>query len=130
MAITTLLATSNAVKISGVRFFSSFSGKPNHFLSRRWSQTTTHNKVQTSCCYRETSLKAVTPFMMPETESSSDTEGIGIVRFLKGKVISFPAQQDFLLKVKKYPNTEFSSSPSKLIFMIGNLFVAVLIRNC
>ncbi|CAA7060502.1 unnamed protein product [Microthlaspi erraticum] len=100
MAITNLLATSNAVKLDGVSFFSSFSGNPNHFLSRRWSQRTIHNRVQTSCCYRETPLKAaVTPFMMPETETSSDSEGIGIVRFLKGKSYFITGATGFLAKV-------------------------------
>ncbi|XP_048633893.1 fatty acyl-CoA reductase 6, chloroplastic-like isoform X2 [Brassica napus] len=75
MATTNLIATSNAV-----RFFSSFSGKPNYFLSRRLSQTTHRGRVQTSCCYREMPLKAVKPVVMPET-----SDGIGIVRFLRGK---------------------------------------------
>ncbi|CAA7060504.1 unnamed protein product [Microthlaspi erraticum] len=97
MALTNLLATRNAVKLDGVSFFS---GKPNHFLSRRWSQRTIHSRVQTSCCYRETSLKAnVTPFMMPETETSSDSEGIGIVRFLKGKSYLVTGATGFLAKV-------------------------------
>lgn len=68
MAITNLLATSN------VSLFSSFAGKPNHYLGRRLSQTTP--RVQTLCSYRETSLKAVKSFMVPEADTSGDSNGI------------------------------------------------------
>ncbi|ESQ44412.1 hypothetical protein EUTSA_v10005887mg [Eutrema salsugineum] len=94
MAITNVLATRNAVKLDG---FSFFSGKPNHFLAQRLSLTT--RRVQTCCCYRETSLKAVTPFMMPDSETKSDTEGIGIVRFLTGKSYLVTGATGFLAKV-------------------------------
>ncbi|CAN7056994.1 unnamed protein product [Brassica rapa subsp. trilocularis] len=89
MATTNLIATSNAV-----RFFSSFSGKPNYFLSRRLSQTTHRGRVQTSCCYREMPLKAVKPVVMPET-----SDGIGIVRFLRGKSYFVTGATGFLGKV-------------------------------
>ncbi|KAF3557032.1 hypothetical protein F2Q69_00014960, partial [Brassica cretica] len=77
-----------------VRFFSSFSGKPNYFLSRRLSPTTHRGRVQTSCCYREISLKAVKPVVMPET-----SDGIGIVRFLRGKSYFVTGATGFLGKV-------------------------------
>ncbi|CAA7060503.1 unnamed protein product [Microthlaspi erraticum] len=99
MAITNRFATSNAVKLDGFSFFSSFSGKPNHFLARRWSQTTTHSRGQISCCYRETSLKADTQFVMPVTETKYDSEGIGIVGFLKGKSYFVTGATGFLAKV-------------------------------
>ncbi|CAA7060508.1 unnamed protein product [Microthlaspi erraticum] len=100
MAFTNLLATSNAVKVDGVSF-SSFSGKRNHhFLARRLSLTShSHSRVtrvQTNCCYHETSLKAVTPF---KTEIKSDSDGIGIVRFLKGKSYFVTGATGFLAKV-------------------------------
>ncbi|WZY87738.1 hypothetical protein YC2023_044473 [Brassica napus] len=89
MATTNLIATSNAV-----RFFSSFSGKPNYYLSRRLSQTTHRGRVQTSCCHREMPLKAVKPVVMPET-----SDGIGIVRFLRGKSYFVTGATGFLGKV-------------------------------
>ncbi|VVB05912.1 unnamed protein product [Arabis nemorensis] len=98
MAITTLLATSNVVKLDTTSFFSSFSGKTNHFLSRRLSHTKRRVQV-TSCCYRETWLKAVTPLTMPVTETSSDSTGLGIVRFLKGKSYFITGATGFLGKV-------------------------------
>ncbi|KAL1191508.1 Fatty acyl-CoA reductase 6 [Cardamine amara subsp. amara] len=93
MAITNLLATSNAIKLDGVTFLSSLSGKPNYYLARRFSQTT--HRVQTSCCFRETSSKAVTSLVMP----SSNSDGIGIVRFLKGKSYLVTGATGFLAKV-------------------------------
>ncbi|XP_022556664.1 fatty acyl-CoA reductase 6, chloroplastic isoform X2 [Brassica napus] len=91
MATTNLIATSNAV-----RFFSSSSslGNPNHFLSRRLSQTTHRDRVQTSCCYRKMSLEAVKPVVKTET-----TGGIGIVRFLRGKSYFVTGATGFLGKV-------------------------------
>ncbi|XP_023639214.1 fatty acyl-CoA reductase 6, chloroplastic [Capsella rubella] len=87
MGTTNLLTASNGIKLNGVNFVSSFSDKPNyhlaHYLARCLSQTT--RRVRTLCCSRETSLKAVTSLERPEAETSSDTDGIGIVRFLKGK---------------------------------------------
>ncbi|KAL1191512.1 Fatty acyl-CoA reductase 6 [Cardamine amara subsp. amara] len=98
MATTNLLATSSSVKLDGVSFFSSFSSKPNHYLARRLSQTT--RRVQTSCCHRETSLKAVTSLVMkPEAKTSSDSDRIGIVRFLKGKSYLITGATGFLAKV-------------------------------
>ncbi|CAN6829306.1 unnamed protein product [Brassica oleracea] len=92
MATTNLIATSNAV-----RFFSSSCslGNPDHFLSRRLSQTTHRdNRVQTSCCYRKMSLEAVKPVVKTET-----TGGIGIVRFLRGKSYFVTGATGFLGKV-------------------------------
>ncbi|CAL9246131.1 unnamed protein product [Arabidopsis halleri] len=98
MAIANLLATSNVVKLDGVSLFSSFAGKPNHYLGRRLSQTTP--RVQTLCSYRETSLKAaVKSFMVPEADTSGDSNGIGIVRFLKGKSYLVTGATGFLAKV-------------------------------
>ncbi|CAF1850329.1 unnamed protein product [Brassica napus] len=96
MATTNLIATSNAV-----RFFSSFSGKPNYFLSRRLLPTTHRGRSDTSLFYREMSLKAVKPVVMPET-----SDGIGIVRFLRGKsyfvtgATGFLGKETFLLVQK------------------------------
>ncbi|KAG2325627.1 hypothetical protein Bca52824_008355 [Brassica carinata] len=78
MATTNLIATSNAVRFSS----SSSLGNPNHFLSRRLSQTTHRDRVQTSCCYRK---------MSPL--------GIGIVRFLRGKSYFVTGATGFLGKV-------------------------------
>ncbi|XP_048597151.1 fatty acyl-CoA reductase 6, chloroplastic isoform X1 [Brassica napus] len=134
MAITTnVLATSNAVKLDAVTvsFISSFPGKLNHFLARRLPQSTTR-RVQTSCCYRETSLKAVTLFEMPETETSSVSDGVEILRFLKGKNYLVTGAFGFLGKGKTKPKTGFSCCPSKLIFGLMFLFlffVAVLIEK-
>ncbi|CAN7013917.1 unnamed protein product [Brassica oleracea var. botrytis] len=91
MATTNLIATSNAV-----RFFSSSCslGNPDHFLSRRLSQTTHRDRVQTSCCYLKMSLEAVKPVVKTET-----TRGIGIVRFLRGKSYFVTGATGFLGKV-------------------------------
>ncbi|KAF3557033.1 hypothetical protein F2Q69_00014963 [Brassica cretica] len=91
MATTNLIATSNAV-----RFFSSSCslGNPDHFLSRRLSQTTHRDRVQTSCCYLKMSLEAVKPVVKTET-----TGGIGIVRFLRGKSYFVTGATGFLGKV-------------------------------
>ncbi|XP_009104015.1 fatty acyl-CoA reductase 6, chloroplastic isoform X1 [Brassica rapa] len=95
MAMTTnLLATSKAVKLHGVRFFSSFLSRPSHFLACRLPQSITH-RVQTTCCYRETSYKAVSP----EPEPSSVSDGVGIIRFLKGKTYLITGATGFLGKV-------------------------------
>ena len=102
MATTNLLATSSSVKLDGVSFFSFFSSKPNHYLARRMSQTT--RRVQTSCCHREKSLKVMS-LVTPEAETSSDSDGIGIVQFLKGKSYLITGATGFLAKGnKKYPN--------------------------
>ncbi|KAF2590257.1 hypothetical protein F2Q70_00040999, partial [Brassica cretica] len=101
MAITTnVLATRNAVKLDAVTvsFISSFPGKLNHFLARRLPQSMTR-RVQTSCCYRETSMKAVTLFEMPETETSSVSDGVGILHFSKGKNYLVTGANGFLGKV-------------------------------
>ncbi|XP_010427501.1 PREDICTED: fatty acyl-CoA reductase 6, chloroplastic-like [Camelina sativa] len=95
MASTNLLATSNAIKLNGLSFVASFSDKLNHHF--RLSQTT--RRVHTSCCYRERSLKVVTSLESPEAETSSDTEGTGIVRFLKGKSYLVTGGTGFLGKV-------------------------------
>ncbi|CAH8360440.1 unnamed protein product [Eruca vesicaria subsp. sativa] len=50
-------------------------------------------------CYRETSLKPGTPFMMSETETKSDNDGIGIFGFLKGKSYFVTGATGFLAKV-------------------------------
>ncbi|KAL0668745.1 hypothetical protein Bca4012_031449 [Brassica carinata] len=81
MATTNLIATSNAV-----RFFSSFSGKPNYFLSRRLLPTT---------------HRAVKPVVMPET-----SDGIGIVRFLRGKSYFVTGATGFLGKGHKGASPE------------------------
>ncbi|XP_048616817.1 fatty acyl-CoA reductase 6, chloroplastic-like isoform X2 [Brassica napus] len=95
MAMTTnLLDTSKAVKLHGVRFFSSFLSRPNHFLACRLPQSITR-RVQTSLCYRETSFKAVSP----EPEPSSVSDGVGITRFLKGKTYLVTGATGFLAKV-------------------------------
>lgn len=96
MATTNLIATSNAV-----RFFSSSCslGNPDHFLSRRLSQTTHRDRVQTSCCYLKMSLEAVKPVVKTET-----TRGIGIVRFLRGKSYFVTGATGFLGKGYKTKN--------------------------
>ncbi|RID65114.1 hypothetical protein BRARA_D00334, partial [Brassica rapa] len=67
MATTNLIATSN-----GVRFFSSSSlGNPDHFLSRRLSQTNHRDRFQTSLCYRQMSLKDVKPVVKTEIRGKS-----------------------------------------------------------
>ncbi|CAH8360383.1 unnamed protein product [Eruca vesicaria subsp. sativa] len=100
MAITTnLLVTSNTIKLNGVSFFPSFPGTLNHCLARRLPQSMTTRRVQTSCCYRETSLKPVSPFNMSETEPSSVSDGVGILRFLKGKNYLLTGATGFLAKV-------------------------------
>ncbi|EOA26141.1 hypothetical protein CARUB_v10019575mg [Capsella rubella] len=100
MGTTNLLTASNGIKLNGVNFVSSFSDKPNyhlaHYLARCLSQTT--RRVRTLCCSRETSLKAVTSLERPEAETSSDTDGIGIVRFLKGKSYLVTSGTGFLGK--------------------------------
>ncbi|WZZ17712.1 hypothetical protein YC2023_110801 [Brassica napus] len=120
MAITTnVLATSNAVKLDAVTvsFISSFPGKLNHFLARRLPQSTTR-RVQTSCCYRETSLKAVTLFEMPETETSSVSDGVEILRFLKGKIYLVTGAFGFLGKGKTKPKTGVSPEIGKIFLLI------------
>ncbi|KAF8102068.1 hypothetical protein N665_0201s0357 [Sinapis alba] len=117
---TNLLARSNAVKLYGLSFFSSFSGKLNHCLARRLPQSLmTRTLVQTSCCYRETSLKAVTPFEMPETEQSSiSSDGIGILRFLKGKNYLITGATGFLAKVLIEKLLRESPEIGKIFFLI------------
>lgn len=129
MAITNLLATSNAIKLDGVTFLSSFSGKPNYYLARRLSQTT--RRVQTSCCLRDTSSKDVTSLVIPEAKTSSDSDGIGIVRFSKGKSYLVTGATGFLAKGMKYPKSQFSSCSSKLIFLNKeNCLLQFWLRNC
>ncbi|XP_010427505.1 PREDICTED: fatty acyl-CoA reductase 6, chloroplastic-like [Camelina sativa] len=99
MATRNFLATSNAVKLNGVSFFSSFTGKPKRYLTRCWPQTTSSRKVQTSCCYRETSFKAGMSLVRPEEETDPNSDGIGIVRFLKGKSYLVTGATGFLAKV-------------------------------
>ncbi|CAN7061597.1 unnamed protein product [Brassica oleracea var. botrytis] len=91
MAISNLLATINAVSF--------FSGKPDHFLARPLSQTTP--RIQTSCCHREPSFKPWTPTMMSEveTDTKSDSHGVGIFRFLQGKSYLITGATGFLAKV-------------------------------
>nr|VDC62797.1 unnamed protein product [Brassica rapa] len=91
MAISNLLATINAVSF--------FSGKPDHFLARPLSQTT--RRIQTSCCYREPSLKPWTPITMSEveTDTKSDSHRVGIFRFLQGKSYLITGATGFLAKV-------------------------------
>ncbi|KAG2324913.1 hypothetical protein Bca4012_039405 [Brassica carinata] len=94
MAITTnLLAASKTVKLHGVSFLSSFLSRPNYFLARPLPKSMTL-RVQTSC-YPETSLKAVSP----EPEPSSVSDGVGIIRFLKGKTYLITGAVGFLAKV-------------------------------
>lgn len=95
MAITNLIATSTAD-----RFFSSSFGKPNHFVSHRLPQTTHRDRVITSRCYRAMSLKAVKTVIVPET-----SDGIGIVRFLKGKSYFVTGATGFLGKGYKKKKT-------------------------
>ncbi|CAF2171505.1 unnamed protein product [Brassica napus] len=112
MAMTTnLLATSKAVKLHGVRFFSSFLSRPNHFLACRLPQSITR-RVQTSCCYRETSFKAVSP----EPEPSSVSDGVGIIRFLKGKTYLITGATGFLVLIEKL----LRASPD-----IGKIFILI-----
>ncbi|XP_010427503.1 PREDICTED: fatty acyl-CoA reductase 6, chloroplastic-like [Camelina sativa] len=99
MATRNLLATSNTVKLNGVSFSSSFTDKPNRYLARCWAQTTSSRRVQTACYYRETSLKAVTSLERPEVETDTNCDGIGIVRFLKGKSYLVTGATGFLAKV-------------------------------
>ncbi|KAL0668746.1 hypothetical protein Bca4012_031450 [Brassica carinata] len=117
MATTNLIATSNAV-----RFFSSSSslGNPNHFLSRRLSQTTHRDRVQTSCCYRKMSLEAVKPVVKTET-----TGGIGIVRFLRGKSYFVTGATGFLgnPKIKNQP-----SKDSMMRFCIAQIISSDLFK--
>ncbi|XP_048615738.1 fatty acyl-CoA reductase 6, chloroplastic-like [Brassica napus] len=96
MTITNQLATSNAIRVDGVNFFSSFPGKPNHLLAHRLTLAT--RRVQT-CCYGETSLKPMTHVTMHETETISVSDGVGIVRFLKGKSYLVTGATGFLAKV-------------------------------
>ncbi|XP_010504577.1 PREDICTED: fatty acyl-CoA reductase 6, chloroplastic-like [Camelina sativa] len=91
MATSNLLATSNAVKLNGVSFFSYFTGKPNRYLARCWSQTTTTPRVQT--------LKAATSSMKPKAESGPNSDVIGIIRFLRGKSYLVTGATGFLAKV-------------------------------
>lgn len=99
MAISNLLATINAVSF--------FSGKPDHFLARPLSQTTP--RIQTSCCHREPSFKPWTPTMMSEveTDTKSDSHGVGIFRFLQGKSYLITGATGFLAKGNKTLKTEF-----------------------
>ncbi|KAF3515749.1 hypothetical protein DY000_02061508 [Brassica cretica] len=96
MTITNQLATSNVIRVDGVNFFSSFPGKPNHLLAHRLTLAT--RRVQT-CCYGETSLKPMTHVTMHETETISVSDGVGIVRFLKGKSYLVTGATGFLSKV-------------------------------
>lgn len=104
MAVTNLLATSNAIRVAGVNLFSSFPGKPNHLLAHRLSLTS--RKVQTSCCYGETSLKPTTHVTMHETETTSVSDGLGIIPFLKGKSYLVTGATGFLAKGNRNPKTE------------------------
>ncbi|KAL0867047.1 hypothetical protein Bca101_046165 [Brassica carinata] len=88
MATTNLVATCTTD-----RFFSSFCN-PNYFLAHRLPQTIHRDRVLTSCCNSELPLKAVKPVVMPET-----SDGIGIVRFLKGKSYFVTGATGFLGKV-------------------------------
>ncbi|CAH8353179.1 unnamed protein product [Eruca vesicaria subsp. sativa] len=97
MAITNLLATSNAIRVDGVNLFSSFPGKPNDLLARRLSLTS--RKVQTCCCYGETLLKPMTHITMLETETTGVSDGLGIISFLKGKSYLVTGATGFLAKV-------------------------------
>lgn len=103
MTITNQLATSNAIRVDGVNFFSSFPGKPNHLLAHRLTLAT--RRVQT-CCYGETSLKPMTHVTMHETETISVSDGVGIVRFLKGKSYLVTGATGFLAKGKRNPKTD------------------------
>ncbi|KAF3525929.1 hypothetical protein F2Q69_00049202 [Brassica cretica] len=96
MTITNQLATSNVIRVDGVNFFSSFPGKPNHLLAHRLTLAT--RRVQT-CCYGETSLKPMTHVTMHETETISVSDGVGIVRFLKGKSYLVTGATGYLSKV-------------------------------
>ncbi|KAL0724805.1 hypothetical protein Bca4012_039404 [Brassica carinata] len=97
MAVTNLLATSNAIRVDGVNLFSSFPGKPNHLLAHHLSLIS--RKVQTCRCYGETSLKPMTHVTMHETETTSVSDGLGIIRFLKGKSYLVTGATGFLAKV-------------------------------
>nr|VDD62089.1 unnamed protein product [Brassica oleracea] len=70
--------------------------KPNHLLAHRLTLAT--RRVQT-CCYGETSLKPMTHVTMHETETISVSDGVGIVRFLKGKSYLVTGATGFLSKV-------------------------------
>uniref|UniRef100_M4CGB6 Fatty acyl-CoA reductase n=1 Tax=Brassica campestris TaxID=3711 RepID=M4CGB6_BRACM len=109
MTITNQLATSNAIRVDGASFFSSFPGKPNHLLARRLPLA--NRRVQT-CCYGETSLKPMTHVTMHETETISVSDGVGIVRFLKGKSYLVTGATGFLAK-------DFMKS--KLIPVLGDI---------
>ncbi|ANM64770.1 fatty acid reductase 6 [Arabidopsis thaliana] len=98
MATTNVLATSHAFKLNGVSYFSSFPRKPNHYMPRRRLSHTTR-RVQTSCFYGETSFEAVTSLVTPKTETSRNSDGIGIVRFLEGKSYLVTGATGFLAKV-------------------------------
>ncbi|CAH8359616.1 unnamed protein product [Eruca vesicaria subsp. sativa] len=104
MAMTTNLvaATSRAVKLHGFSFLSSVLSRPNHFLARPLPESMTL-RGQTSCCYRETSLKAV----WPEPEPSNVSDGVGIIRFLRGKTYLITGATGFLAKGKTRSKTEF-----------------------
>ncbi|KAF8114728.1 hypothetical protein N665_0034s0067 [Sinapis alba] len=109
---TNMLTTSNAVKLHGVTFFSSFSGRPNHFLARPLPRLMTR-RFQTSCCYRETSLKAVSPELEP-----SVSDGVGIVRFLKGKTYLLTGATGFLGKVLIEKLLRVSPEIGKILILI------------
>ncbi|EFH54361.1 hypothetical protein ARALYDRAFT_324181 [Arabidopsis lyrata subsp. lyrata] len=96
MAITNLLASSNPVKLDAFSYFSSLSGKQNHYLTCRLTQTT--RRVQTSCCNHETSLKAVTSLEMHEADTRRNCDGVGILRFLKAKSYLVTGATGFLAK--------------------------------
>ncbi|CAH8363386.1 unnamed protein product [Eruca vesicaria subsp. sativa] len=118
MAITANhLATCNAVKLDGFSFFSSFPCRPNHFLSRRLPQSMIR-RVQTSCCYRVTSMKAVSPLTMPEKEPSSISDGVGIIRFLTGKSYLISGATGFLGKVLIEKLLRVSPEVGKIFILI------------
>ena len=77
--------------------------KPNHLLAHRLTLAT--RRVQT-CCYGETSLKPMTHVTMHETETISVSDGVGIVRFLKGKSYLVTGATGFLSKGKRNPKTD------------------------
>ncbi|WZZ17715.1 hypothetical protein YC2023_110804 [Brassica napus] len=110
MAISNLLATINAVSF--------FSGKPDHFLARPLSQTT--RRIQTSCCYREPSLKPWTPITMSEveTDTKSDSHRVGIFRFLQGKSYLITGATGFLAKVLIEKLVRASPETGKIFFLM------------
>ncbi|KAG7565945.1 Fatty acyl-CoA reductase C-terminal [Arabidopsis suecica] len=96
MAITNLLASSNPVKLDAFSYFSSLSGKQNHYLTCRLTQTT--RRLQSSCCKHETSLKGVTSLEIHEADTRRNSDGVGILRFLKTKSYLVTGATGFLAK--------------------------------